>query len=394
MTDIAARHDSQTHRRVVARARALQPVLRTHAADGELLRRLPDTVSDALTREGMFRLLTPKRFDGYAFGLRTVLEVGETLGEADGSASWLVSIGSTANWMAARCSAQVQEEIFGTNPDARVAGSSTPTTARRVDGGVRITGRWSYASGAHHADWALVAVAIPAEPEETTLCVVPAAELRLEKSWNTVGMRGTGSDTWVGDDVFVPDHRTIPLAAMAEATWPVPSDEPMYRLPLAPLATVLLMAPLLGLGGAALRFVVDNAPAKALHGTTISRQSESVAVQVQIAEAAMRISTARLHAYDIATTLDVAAWEERTVGYADRAEFRARLGYAAQQIIDALGLLMNVHGAGSFAESNPLQRYWRDANTAARHAGLQPTVGYEVYGKSMLGIEERISATV
>ena len=108
----------------------------------------------------------------------------------------------------------------------------------------------------------------------------------------------------------------------------------------------------------------------------------------------MRISTARLHAYDMAATLDAAVAEARTVDYAARAEFRARLGYAAQQVIDALSILVDAHGAGSFAESSLLQQYWRDANTAARHAGMQATVGYEVYGKSMLGIPERVSTTV
>lgn len=77
-----------------------------------------------------------------------------------------------------------------------------------------------------------------------------------------------------------------------------------------------------------------------------------------------------------------------------QAEFRARLGYAAQQVVEALTILVDAHGAGSFAESSQLQQYWRDANTAARHAGLQPTVGYEVYGKSTLGVPERISFTV
>ena len=65
-----------------------------------------------------------------------------------------------------------------------------------------------------------------------------------------------------------------------------------------------------------------------------------------------------------------------------------------QQLIDAINILVNVHGAGSFAESSPLQRYWRDANTAARHAGLYEAVGYEVFGKSMLGIDEQISPMV
>lgn len=326
-----------------------------------------------------------------------MLEVSETLGRADGSASWLVSVASTSNWMTGRLSVRAREEIFGANPDARVAGAGTPAPARRAHGGLRISGRWPYASGAHYADWASVVASLSDEPgkvADTLWCIVPATEMRIEKTWHTVGMRGTGSDTWVAADVFVPDYRTIPIAALTEATSPVPCEEPMHRLPLAPLATVLLVGPLLGLGRAALDFVVDAAAAKALGHTLISRQSDSVGVQIQIAQAAVGLCTARLHAYGVAAALDAAVRGGQAVGYSARAEFRARLGYAAQQIIDALSILMSVHGAASFAESNPLQQYWRDASIAARHAGLQATVGLELYGKSILGVGERISPTV
>jgi 3-hydroxy-9,10-secoandrosta-1,3,5(10)-triene-9,17-dione monooxygenase len=387
-------HDLPTHQQVVARARALQPILHEHAAAGESLRRLPDPVNAALVNAGMFRLQTPKRFGGYAVGVSTVLEVTEALAEADASVSWLVVIGVTGSWIGARYAPSAQEEFFGANPDARFAGATSPGRARRVPGGLTVSGQWPYSSGAYHADWALVGAVLPNEPEEAMLCAVPASELTLENTWRTVGMRGTGSDTWVGDDVFVPDERAVSLGAIAEGDWPLPVDEPLYRLPSAPVLMVPALGPLLGVGRAALRFVVDSAQTKPLAGTTISRQSESVGLQIRIAEAAMRLSTARLQAYDMAATLDAALAEGRSVGYAARAEFRARLGYAAQQVIDALSILVDAHGAGSFAESSPLQQYWRDANTAARHAGLQATVGYEVYGKSMLGVTERISYTV
>ena len=395
---VQPQEERPSHQELLGRARALQPLLRENAAEGELLRLLPDTVSDALTEAGMFRLLTPTRFGGYAADLRTVINVSETLAEIDGSASWLVSIGSAGNWMMGQlCYSQAQQEIFGLNPDARVAGAGTPGSARRVDGGVRISGRWSYASGAHHADWASLAAVVAdgsEQPVDAMFCVVPAKQLRLEKTWYTLGMRGTGSDTWVADDVFVPDHRTIPMSAIADETPRVADNESMFRLPFATVAALVLVGPLLGIGRAALKLVIDKAPTKAMHHTFFSRQSESVGVQIHIAEAALGLRTAQLHAYDIASALDDAAAKGELVTYAWRAEIRAQLGYVAQQVLHAISALVNVHGAGSFAESNRMQQYWRDANTAARHAALQPVVGYEVYGKSLLGIEERISPAV
>jgi 3-hydroxy-9,10-secoandrosta-1,3,5(10)-triene-9,17-dione monooxygenase len=225
-------------------------------------------------------------------------------------------------------------------------------------------------------------------------CVVPAKQLRLEKTWDTVGMRGTGSDTWVADEIFVPGYRTIPMSTVADETPRLAGDQSMFRLPFAPVATLLLVGPLLGLGKAALELVIDTAPTKSMHHTFFSRQSESAGVQIQIAESALGLRTAQLHAYDMAATLDEAAAAGELVTYVARAEVRARAGYLAQQVLDAISVLVNVHGAGSFAKSNRMQQYWRDANTAARHAGLQPFVGYEVYGKSLLGIQERISPAV
>jgi len=232
------------------------------------------------------------------------------------------------------------------------------------------------------------------QPADAYWCLVPASDLRIEDTWRTTGMRGTGSNTWVGEDVFVPDYRTIPMDISAKEALPAPTDAPMYRLPFPTLGTLALLGPILGITGAALTYTIEKAPTKAMHHTIFTKQSESVGVQVQIAEAALKLETARLHIYAIADQLDRAAADDRHIDYDERAKARAQGGFAAQQMLDAINILVNVHGAGSFAESDPLQRYWRDANTAARHAGLYPVVGYEVFGKSLLGVDEHISPMV
>jgi hypothetical protein len=98
-------------------------------------------------------------------------------------------------------------------------------------------------------------------------------------------MRGTGSNTYVGEDVFVPEHRLIPVTKLSEGS--TGSDEPVHRLPFAPIATLALVGTLLGLGRAALALAIDKAPSKSMHHTFFARQSDSVGVQVQVAEAAL-----------------------------------------------------------------------------------------------------------
>jgi 3-hydroxy-9,10-secoandrosta-1,3,5(10)-triene-9,17-dione monooxygenase len=394
MTTTTERTSQPARTQLVDRAVNVQGLLRERLAEGDIHRRLSDEVIDALTGAGFFRLWKPRRFGGYPVDLRTVVQLTETLAEADGSAAWVVGIASTGAWATNRGSEQLQEEIFGADPDARIAGSGMPCPARREQGGLRLTGRWGYASGSPHASWAALAATVTDDSgqPDAYFCLVPVAQLRLEDTWRTVGMRGTGSNTFTAEDVFVPEHRTIPVTKLSEGS--TGSDEPVHRLPFAQVGTLALIGTLLGLGRAALALTIDNAPSKSMHHTFFARQSDSVGVQVQVAEAALKLQTAQLHAYRVADDLDIAAANRVDLEYGFRAQARAQFGYMAQQVLDAIHILLNVHGAASFAETSLMQQYWRDANTAARHAGLNAVVGYEVFGKELLGVPERISPMV
>jgi 3-hydroxy-9,10-secoandrosta-1,3,5(10)-triene-9,17-dione monooxygenase len=395
------RHAPPSCEELVARAKTLQPLLCQHAAAGDASRRLPDEVVGRLKKAGLFRLLAPRRLGGYEARLRTVVAVTEALGEADGSVAWLVALGSAHAWMVGLASKRAQQDVFGADPDALIAGRiprvvsvAESPSAEHVGGGVRIGGRWAYASGSHHAKWVLLGATTvddAGQPVDQLVCLVPASELRMEDTWHTVGMRGTGSNTWTAEALFVPEHRTISTSAMSEGRVTPTSDESMYRLPVMPVATLSLLGPLLGLGRAALRLTMDKAPMRPLSDTTYRRKSESVGAQVQVAEAALRLQTARLHAFDIADELDSCAARGRAIDYVARARMRAECGHAAQHVIDAINLLVNVHGAESFAQAGRMQQYWRDAHTGARHAGLNPMVGYEIFGKALLGVNDRIS---
>ncbi len=230
---------------------------------------------------------------------------------------------------------------------------------------------------------------------DQALVLIRACELSVEDTWHTAGMKGTASNTLVGQDVFVPEHRVLSVPAAAEGVSPRSHpDETLYSATFGPMLVLCLLGPLLGLGKAALDTVVRAAETKPLSFTVHGRQADSVGVQTQLAEAALMLETARLHTYDAVDEVDRAASAGHPLDYAARTHVRARAGYAAQQILGAIGTLLNAHGASAFADANPLQRIWRDANTAARHAGLVPAVGFEVYGKSLLSVNERVSLMV
>jgi alkylation response protein AidB-like acyl-CoA dehydrogenase len=124
------------------------------------------------------------------------------------------------------------------------------------------------------------------------------------------------------------------------------------------------------------------------------KQTDSVAFQMQISRAASLIDSAHLVVARAAADIDAAAAAGEKLPYLTRARVRADTAYSIGLIREAIDLLMTAHGAGAFADISPLQRIWRDSNTAGRHAVVSPLVCQEVYGKALLGVEEQITPLV
>ncbi|MFI1995353.1 acyl-CoA dehydrogenase family protein [Actinoplanes sp. NPDC020271] len=388
-----------TREELVARAEALQPLLRAHAAATETNRRVPDEVIDAIAEAGLFQLTTPRRYGGLQTELRTVLDVSAALAEGDGSTSWVVTLVNVCNWLTSLFPGKAQDDVFGDNPGARVTGVLSPTsTATRTDGGWRVSGRWYYNSGSWHSDWAVLGVPLTDNDGavvDQALVLVPRTDLTLEETWFVAGMKGTASNCLIAEDVFVPEHRVMSVPAAIEGRYPTEhTDEVLSRAAFVPVLALVLAGPQLGLGRAALKFVTEKAAKKPISYTFYESQADSVAVQLQIADAAMRIDTAHLHAWRAAADIDEAAARGEYPDVLRRARVRADTGWVISNVLQAIDTLVSVHGAATFADVNPLQRIWRDANTAGRHAVAAPTVAAEVYGKALLGIDENITPLV
>jgi alkylation response protein AidB-like acyl-CoA dehydrogenase len=383
---------------LIERATALHPLLREHAPKIDADRRVPDEVIEALTRAELMRLSIPKRYGGLGTDMRTMLEVSAAVAEADGSTAWLVTLVNVCNWLTSLFPVQAQQEVFA-DPNARVTGVLTPSsTASKVDGGWRVTGRWYYNSGSWHSTWAVLGVPLTSATGELVdqgLVLVPRADLEIEDTWFVTGMRGTASNCLIAEDIFVPAHRMLSVPSAISGHYPAEhTDEPLTRSAFIPILALVLAGPQIGLGRAALKYVIEKAGKKAISYTFFATQTESTAFQLQVADAANKIDTAYLHAVRAATDIDTWAVRGAYPDLLQRARVRADTGVAVQSILAALQILLDAHGAASFAEVNPLQRIWRDANTAGRHAVAVPQIGFEVYGKALLGVENQITPLI
>lgn len=393
--------DVPTLDQLLARIEDMRPILDKNVKTTNDERRVAQESIDALSVAGAFSVTVPRRFGGYEMTMRAKLEVSAAVAESCGSTGWIVAIVNGCNWLASLLVDQAQQDIFGATPRARVAGVfNASTDVRKADGGYLVSGRWPWASGSWHADWGLVgliAVDDDGRPIDHMFAFVPMSELSIEDTWFVTGMKGTGSNTLVADNVFVPEHRLLAVTPALSGEYPTGhSDEALYRSPFIPLLTLLLAGPQLGLGRAALRFVLSKAPKRGITYTKYERQVDSTAFQLQVAEAATLIDSAHLHAFRAADDVDSFAARGEKMPYLLRTRVRQDAAHAITRITRAIDLLMSAHGASSFADVSPLQQIWRDSNTAARHAVADPLVNKEVYGKALLDIpyEENITPLI
>jgi 3-hydroxy-9,10-secoandrosta-1,3,5(10)-triene-9,17-dione monooxygenase len=379
---------------LLSRAAAIRPILERNAEHTDALRRLPQEIIDALNDTGLCRLMVPRRFGGYETSVRTYIEVIAELGRGCGSTAWVASLINVCAWLTALFPDRAQRDVWGPDAQAWVAGSLAPIgEAVPVDGGWRVTGRWPWASGSLHAQWASCGMHIKDGPPGLSL--MPMSELTIEDTWFMAGMKGTGSNTIVATDVFVPEHRFLPYPEAFGGVYRTEhTDEAVYRTAFVPLTVLILAGSQLGVARAALDHVVGKAHSRGVTHTHFTRQAESTAFQMQVAEAAMKIDTAYLHALRAADDLDAAAEEGRHLDLTSRARVRIDTARVAKYCREAVEVLVCAHGTSSLADSNRMQRLWRDVHVASHHAITEWHVNLEVYGKALLGIEPNITPLI
>jgi alkylation response protein AidB-like acyl-CoA dehydrogenase len=384
---------------LVERAAKLRPLLTANADLTDRERGVPAENIGALAEAGLLSLMQPARYGGLQTDFRTLLEVGREVGRACGSTAWLTSLLNANAWFVGLFPAQAQDDVWAGTPDARVAGVVTPSgTARAVEGGYRVSGRWAPASGCAHAGWAVLGVTRPAAegtPDAVGIVLAPMSELSIEDTWFVTGMRGTASNTLVGEDLFVPAHRFHSIPDAVEGRYATPfTDETLYRAPFVPVAALVLTGPQLGLAAAAVDLLAEKAPGRALTMTSYASQAEAPTIQLAVAKAASLADSAQLHAYRAAADIDEAARAGVFPDYDARARMRMDAGMAAVNAREAVRVVCSAQGASSFGEANPLQRVWRDIEAGSRHAVLNPEVAAEIYGASLFGIRGTVSSLV
>jgi len=373
-------------------AGSLVPTLAANAPQTEDKRRIADENIAALEATGLLRLTQPARFGGHQAGFRTQLEVTRELARGCGSTAWVVCHLNICAWLTGMWNEQAQQDVWAGSPDNRVAGVFAPTsTATAALGGYVVSGRWSWCSGCLHAQWVLVGIPLTGadgSAPDQGMVLIPLTDLTIEDTWLAVGMKGTGSNTVVANEVFVPAHRYVSVSRLLAGKTDNPhKEEALYRIPFMSGGTLNVVGPQLGLAQAALDLVIRDAGQRGIALSSYERKADAPVVQLAVARAASLIDTASLLAYRAAGVLDDAGARGIFPDRLARARVRMDAGQAVVSAREAVRVLVSAYGASGFAEDSDMQRIWRDSEVASRHASVNPDIGAEAYGQALLGAE-------
>jgi 3-hydroxy-9,10-secoandrosta-1,3,5(10)-triene-9,17-dione monooxygenase len=380
---------------ILARVRKLAPEIDARALAAEKARRVPAETMAALRDTGVFRLMQPERFGGYEYGPAELAQVGFELGRACGSTGWCGTLAVCFGWMTAFFPLEAQQEVWD-DPDNLLAVSYSPSPkVEVVDGGIKIAGSWPWASGVDSAAWLILSVLIPGKEGPPTLawCLVPVGDVSVDHdSWNVSGLQGTGSKTvTIVEPVFVPKHRVLPVGAIFSGKVPgldVPgNDQARFGYPT--FGPTALVAPIVGMAQGALdAFTATARGARRMARPGVFEQvAESALIQSLIGEAAARIDAAR--------TLMVTSLQEGqelvgnggSLNLEQRVRIRRNHGFAARTSAEVVNEIYIKSGAAAADEKNRVQRFWRDANTAALHSSIDWDTLSALYGTQQLGLQ-------
>ena len=376
----------------------LRPMLDANGAQGEQNRRVLQESVDALEAIGAFRVTQPKKYGGYQGLSQDHVDVARAVGRGDGGTGWITALINMAGWLTALLPDQAQEDVWGEDPNTKVTVVlATNGKTRRVPGGYMVSGEWGYASGSWHAEWSFLGAELVDEDgnfDDAAQLLIPKSDLQYRDTWYVAGMRSSGSNTWVADDIFVPDYRVLRGSPALLGEYPgTDEDTPaVYKAGWIPWLNVILAGAQLGIGRAVLDKVIAGSN-KPIAYTSIAHKSDSVAFQLDIAKAALTLDSADLMVARACREIDEPAAAGVYPDYLTRARNRAYVGWAAETVSKAIEMLLTAHGSGGFAEVNSIQRFWRDQAVASRHAFILPALGYELYGKALLGREDGDSVT-
>lgn len=357
------------------------------AREAETLRRLPAATIADLADSGFTDLLVPARYGGRQADFPALLDPVRRMAHGCASSAWTIGFYALHNWILALFEEQAQAEAFASRPFLAPAPLAPTGRGLPAQGGVRLQGRWSWATGVMDGNWIIVgALCGPDHDIYPALALLPIADARIEDVWHTDGMCATGSNDVVIENAFVPDHRLVRVTDIYAGTAPGAAlhDSPTYRWPMVPALSLLAAMPALGSAERVIDIYTQRLSERVLAYEGVKQRDKPIA-QAHLGEAQVRVRALRAVLADTVAGLENAVLAGEPVAKTTRAQARLAAAHIVRESRAVISMLLGASGASAHFLTNPLQRAKRDVDVLAGHVIFDYDTSRELAGALAIG---------
>jgi alkylation response protein AidB-like acyl-CoA dehydrogenase len=388
-----APHSDDAGALYLERARALAPQIASSSMDIERERRIPAPLQQALVDAQLFRMFLPRSLGGPELHPLTFMEVVETLARADASPAWNVCQNTVCGLIAGYLQPEVARAIFS-DPAAILAWGPPDGATRAIveNGGYRINGSWSFASGGRHATW--LGAYCPVHEADGTprrtakgdvlrrVMLFPAERATMTDVWDVIGLRGTASDAFAVKDLYVPQEYSVmrdDISEVRESGW-------LYRFKTTNLYSCGFASLAIGVARTMLDAFMRLATEKTPRGYS-STLRENAATQSDFAQAEANLRAARAY---LRQTVGEICDDVRQTGneltMEQRMAIRLTTTHAIRQSTLVADFAYEAAGASAIFRANAFEKRFRDLHTICQQVQGRKS-HFQTVGKFLLGLE-------
>ena len=350
---------SERAEQLMVAARAMGPRLRERAAQCKADRKVPEETIREFQEAGFFKILQPEQWGGYAMDPQVFYSVGLEVARHCMSSAWVLGVVAVHNWQLAVFDDQAAQDVWADDPSVLISSSYAPVgKVKVVDGGYRLSGRWSFSSGSEHCKWAFLGAVVPTPDAPFDMAnyrtfLVPVEDYEIVDNWDVVGLQGTGSHDIIVDDVFVPEHRTHKSmdGFLCDNTGNTVNSAPHYHMPFMQVFVRAVCTASLGALEGALDDYIEVARTRQVGPRKMKDDpfARTLAAEVRASIDEMKLTMVR----NFDAMMEHCRAGE-TIPVEDRVRYRYDSAVVADRCVDLCGKMLKASGSTGIRHGSPL----------------------------------------
>jgi 3-hydroxy-9,10-secoandrosta-1,3,5(10)-triene-9,17-dione monooxygenase len=384
--------ESPRAQEMIQAARAMGPVLRERAAGCKAGGRVPDETITDFHSAGFFKVLQPEQWGGYAMDPQVFYAVGLEVARHCMSSAWVLGVVAVHNWQLAVFDDQAAQDVWAEDPSTLISSSYAPVgKVKVVDGGFKLSGRWSFSSGSAHCKWAFLGAVVPTPEAPFDMSnyrtfLVPISDYQIVGNWDVVGLQGTGSNDIVVEDAFVPEHRTHKSmdGFLCDNPGNAVNTAPLYRMPFMQVFVRAVCTASLGAVQGALDDFIEVAKTRRVGP---NKMSDDPFARVLAAEVKSSIEEMKRTLFTNFDEMMACNRQGVPIPIEDRVRYRYDSAVVADRCLEMSGKMLKASGSGGIRHGSPLLARHLDILASQAHVANNVTPFGNNLGATLFGAE-------